>query len=301
MPNLRLIYDNVANAASSLTASSTAGALVAANMLTDVKVEVHRSTGTTVSYTLVWGSSQKIGAVALPATNLSVASTIRVQLYSDTAGTTLVADSGLKAACNSSQLGLHGWGSSISANAFAFGGASKTAVWFSPQPTGIRRCVITLSDPANSAGYIDCARIVAGPYWEAEINPTYGGTAGSSDLTKVQRLDSGDVAISRGAQFQSMQLNLASMGEESRAALAKIIRSAGSARNLFVSLLPEYTGPSPVLQIDGQPVTFDEGVVTFSADATAEQDHMIYGRRANGAFTFDYFNSFSTKLEIEGW
>lgn len=276
MPNLRIIFDNVANT-STLTASTTAGSLVESNMLTDAKASVHRSTGTSVVYTMTWATAQKIGGVALPATNLTSAATIRVQLYSDTAGTTQIADSGVKNACASAHLGLHGWGANINANAFAYGGASKTAAWFTTQPATVGRCVITLTDAANPAGYIDCARIVAGPYWEAPTNPDYGVTSGITDLTKTARAESGDALTTRGAQYQSMSLNLANLAEADRAAFAKIVRSAGSYRNLFFSLLPD------------------------NVDASAEQDHMVYGKRANGAFTFDFFNSFSTNVEIEGW
>ena len=76
MPNLRLIYDNVASSAT-LTASTTAGTLAASNMLTDVKSVVHRSTGTSVTYTMTWTANQTVGGVALPATNLTSTATIR--------------------------------------------------------------------------------------------------------------------------------------------------------------------------------------------------------------------------------
>ena len=276
MPNMRLIYDNVASSAT-LTTSSTAGLLVASNMLTDVKSAVHRSTGTSVSYTLTWAANQVVGGVALPATNLTSTATIRVQLYSDTAGTTQIADSGTVSACPSAQLGLFGWGSNINANAFAHGGASKTAVWFSTQLNTVRRCVITLTDTSNPAGYIDCARLVLGPYWEAPYNPKYGAAAGTQDLTKVDRSEGGDQLTVRGPQYQTMSLDLALLPEAKRAELAKIIRSVGSHTNVFLSLLPG------------------------SAAATAEQDHMIYGKRSSSPFTFDFFNAFSTKVEIEGW
>ena len=46
MSNLRLIYDNATDRATSISASTTSGALVAAYMQTDMKGQVHRSTGT---------------------------------------------------------------------------------------------------------------------------------------------------------------------------------------------------------------------------------------------------------------
>ncbi len=275
MPNLRVIYLNAADS-STLSASTTAGSLAASLMLNDRKVSAHRSTGTSAVYTLTWATDQAVGAVALPATNLTSTATIRVQLYSDTAGSTQIADSGTKVAAGASNLGLHGK-TSITASDFAFGGATKAAVWFTTQPTNVRRVVITLTDASNPAGFIDCSRIVAGPYWEAVKNPGYGGAAGVSDLTKVDRTESGDLVISRGPMFQTMSLKLDELSETKRAEFFKIVRSAGSYKNLFFSLLPD------------------------NASGSAEQDHMIYGRRANSAFAMDYYGAYSTQLEIEGW
>jgi hypothetical protein len=150
-------------------------------------------------------------------------------------------------------------------------------VWLPVQPENIKRCVISLVDTDNLSGHIDCSRVIVGPYYEAERNPSYGGSIGTTDMTKTLRTDSGDSVVNRGAMYQTMSLSMADMSEEGRAALAKILRSAGSYKNLFFSLLPE------------------------NENASAEQDFMIYGKRANGPFTFDYFNGFSTRFEIEGW
>lgn len=275
MPNLRVIYDNVADKAS-VAASSTAGGLSASNLLTDTKVAVHRSTGTSVTYTLTWASNQTLGAVALPATNLSSTASVLVRLFSDSAGANLLLDSGSRAACPASNLGLHGW-ATPNANAFAHGGASKVAVWLEFQPTNVRRCEITVTDPDNAAGYIDCSRIVAGPFWQSPRNPDYGVRAGFADLTKTQRTDSGDLLIQRGAQYQTLSLSVKDLDEPARAELAKVLRSAGTHRLMFYSVLPEH-------------------------DVTeVEQDLMVYGRRNASPFTFDFFNSHSTEFEIEGW
>lgn len=275
MPNLRVIYDNVADKAT-VAASSTAGGLVASNLLTDTKVAVHRSAGTSVTYTLTWSAAQQVGAVALPATNLSPTATARVRLFSDTAGTALLVDSAVRPACPADNLGLHGW-SKVDANAFAHGGASKVAIWLEAQPADVRRCEITLSDPDNAAGYIDCSRIVAGPFWESPRNPDYGVRSGISDLTKTQRADSGDLIIQRGAQYETLSFSVKDLNEAARAELRKLLRSAGSHRLMFYSLLPD------------------------NESAAVEQDHMVYGRRSASPFTFDFFNSFSMEFEIEGW
>lgn len=324
MPNLRIIYSNAADS-STVTASSTAGTLVAANMLNERKVSVHRSTGTSVTYTLTWAKPQRVGGVALPATNLSQHATVRVRLYEDAALTVPIADSGVRRACPTSTLGLYDWGAPRDARAFPFGGASKVALWFPGQPSTVSACTIELADPDNEAGYIDCSRLVVGPYWEAEKNADYGASAGVTDLSKVQRSDSGDTMTQRGPLFETLRLQMSDIKETARGNLAKIVRSAGSSRNLFYSLLPQAPRPivplgfggstllseDPVveLEVGGQPLLLG-GVVALenpnsdifvTGDASAEQDHMIYGKRANGAFTFDHFDSFSLPIEIEGW
>ena len=37
------------------------------------------------------------------------------------------------------------------------------------------------------------------------------------------------------------------------------------------------------------------------AGTAAEQDHMIYGKRANAGVSFDHYAIFSNKIDIEGW
>lgn len=302
MPNLRIIYSNAADS-STVTASATAGTLVAANMLNERKVSVHRSVGTSVTYTLTWAKPQRVGGVALPATNLSQHATVRVRLYEDAQQTVVVGDSGVRQACPTSTLGLYDWGAPRDARAFPFGGASKVAVWFPGQPSTVTACTIELTDPDNEAGYIDCSRLVVGPYWEAEKNADYGASAGVNDLSKVVRTDSGDTMTVRGPMFETMRLQLSDFRETARANLAKIVRSAGSSRNLFYSLLPEAVNQPEPAGFGGMDLLAgDPGQgLLLGGDASAEQDHMIYGKRANAAFSFEHFNGFSLPLELEGW
>jgi hypothetical protein len=74
-----------------------------------------------------------------------------------------------------------------------------------------------------------------------------------------------------------MSLDLDWLTEAKRAELAKIFRSVGSHTSLFISLFPGDSSPS------------------------AEQDHMIYGKRSASAFALDFYDAYSTRIEIEGW
>lgn len=277
MPNLRIIYDNIADKATSLTASTTSGSLVASNMQTDLKSTVHRSTGLSVVYTVTWSTTQSIGGIGLPATNLSGDATVRVQLYSDQACTTQVADSGTIYACFGSDLELWNWSLPLNANAFVFGGASKTSVWFSNQQVA-KGCKITLTDSAtNTAGYIDCARLVIGPYWEPQRNIQKGSlNIEIVDTSTRERSDSGDLLATRSNLYDSLKFDLAFLEEADRQQVMRIARLCGTSRNLFITIFN-------------------------SSNDVLAQDSTIYGKIINFATTQQFYGFFSTPLEIEGW
>lgn len=274
MANLRIIHDNAAGRAV-LQASSTAGGLIATNTLTELKGQIHRSVGTSVTYTLAWSNPEQIQAVALPATNLSLSSTIRVRLYSDAAGTSLVTDTGVVPACQVAP--KLPWNMTVfNANAFAYGGYTKTAVYF-PVPHAARRCVIDIVDSTNPAGYIDCARLVVGAYWSPEKNAGYGAQFSLVDNSVASRNDAGDVLVELQPRHETMSFSINEMYEADRNALMQIIRSVGVSRNILVSLLPE------------------------SDNAQSEVEGLIYGKRANSPFSLDYYRAYSHKVDIEGW
>ncbi len=274
MPNLRIITANVADTATSLAASPTAGSLVAANMLSDRKGQAHRSTGTSVTYALTWEAPQSIGAVVLPATNLTAAATIRVRLYSDTAGSTQIYDSTAVAACPGVD---HSWyGATVTASAFAYGALSKTAVWL-PAHYNARRCVINLADAGNPAGFIDCARLVIGPWWEPSRNASYGAQAQLVDSSTTERTEAGDLVADRGPVYETLSFDLKSVSESDRATLMQLLRRFGTSRNFLLALLPADTAPA------------------------AERDHMVYGKRAGSPFTRDLPTNYTHSIEMESW
>lgn len=277
MPRLRIIHDNAADRAASLTASSTSGSLAAAYMLSDRKGEVHRSTGTSVTYTLTFSSAETIGAVALPATNLTAAATIRVRLYSDTGATVLLSDTGTVTACPGLNLGTSGnWSTPLNVNAFALGAQAKAVAWFTSNIGSVRAIRIDLSDAGNPAGTIDCARIVAGAWWSPTHNATVGASNVLEDTTVNARSDAGDLISDRGTLHSSIALDLAALTESDRAQVHKILRANGTSRNVFVSVTPG------------------------RGDAR-EQDWMIYGKRQNAAVTYTGLNIHSHRVQIDGW
>lgn len=325
-PRMRVVYQNVADLAQ-VQASTAYAAFPAENLLNDTKSKPHRSTGPRVVYTLTWPAGQYVGCVALPATNLTSGATIRVKLFSDEEGTVLLGDSGTLQASPSQTSGIHGWGRPIDYTAFSQGGASKVAVWFRRQRANVRSCTVTVEDPFNPAGFIDCSRLVVGPFWEADRNPGYGAQAGTVDSCRTQRGASGDLWAAMGAQAEEMSVSLTDMGEASRATLWKVLRSAARFRNVFISLFPDYEGTlaaqalsnsGPLAPVVGRYVS--DGYVApgyvqgpapdeipalppqaLAAARSMEHDHMIYGRLGQQGFTLDGCASWGTKIEVTGW
>lgn len=274
MANMRIIYDDKATSAT-ITASTTSGALVAANMQTDYKGQVHRSTGTSVTYTLTWTQAQNIGGIGLPATNLSSTSTIRVRLYTTTASATPIADSGIIPANGAVATQLYNWSNPLNANSFAYGGATKTAVWFEQQYS-VQKIVIDLVDASNVAGYIDCSRIVCGAYWEPKYNVSSGITHSIVDTSSNIRNDSGDLLSDRGFMHDQLSFDLSVLTESDKSILTQIMRFAGINKNIFVSLMPE-------------------------SNSSREQDYIIYGKRENSDIASPYYKLYSHSMSIEGW
>lgn len=82
MNNLRIIHDNAADRAV-LDASTTAGALLVTNLLTNRKGAPWRATGTTARLGATWDDIERIGGVFLPFCNFSPTAAMRVRVSSE--------------------------------------------------------------------------------------------------------------------------------------------------------------------------------------------------------------------------
>lgn len=275
MANLRVVYDNAADRAT-VTASTTAGNLAASNLLTDIKSEVWRSTGATASVTLQWAAGEFVGMVALPFCSLSSGATIRVRCYTYAADATPIIDSGAQMAAEAPPFDVWGWGSEpLGVNAYAYGGASYGVLWLDAMHA-VQKVVIDINDVSNPLGYIECSRIVAGPYWEPVNNADFGVEVNAADTSKHERSDAGDLRTDRGTVYKTMSLDLNFMPAQDRNALWKILRGNGMFRPVYLSLVPKAT------------------------DAFEEQVFQIYGKLSrSSALKYQFVNQYSSSLEIE--
>lgn len=274
MANIRVIYTNKAET-STISADSTNGQLIASNMLSDYKSEIHRSNGTSVIYTLTWAGDQKIGGVSLPCTNLSATATIRVKLYSDTAATQEIADSTVILACPNTP--ITEW-TAVDVTKFQLGAVSKTSVWFNTQYTNVKAVKVTLVDSGNSVGYIDCAKIVCGEYWEPEYNVSKDGLSYSvTDTSTVDRNNAGDLLSVIGYTHDSLNFNLGLLSDQDRDKLVKIMRLVGVNKNILISVFPN------------------------SGNTSTEEMYTIYGKRSNSSIEYIIPGFNSHQVSILGW
>lgn len=272
--NIRVIYNNAADR-STIVASSTAGSLVASNLLSDIKSAVWRSTGTSATLTATWTTGETISGVAIPFCNLTSLATIRARGYTNAGDTTPVFDTTVLA-CPAVALGLWGWGSdSLGVNAFSYGGGSYGRVWID-NPATVKKLVIDIIDTTNTAGYIEASRLIAGDYWEPRIGAEQGATMAVVDTSKHFRNDAGDQMTDKGTRHRKQTFSLPSLDSYDRAKMWDILWGNGMARPLFISLYPN------------------------NSDIQLEQTHQLYGKLVTTPImNTPYFNRHSASIDIE--
>jgi hypothetical protein len=272
MALLRIIAENVLNRAV-LTASTTAGLLVVANLLTDVKSDVWRSTGTSATLTATWAAPEAVSGWVHPICNFSPTTTIRVRGYSDAAGTAQLFDTGAMLACPAPAIKLRGWSAAQAASAYAYGGGACARVWFGSSWT-VQRLVVDIVDTANLQGYLEAARAVTGLVWSPSRTISDAPWT-MADMSTHYRTDAGDLLTDAGTMHKKLPINFGRLLPVDRAALANILRSS-RAHPIFVSVFP--------------------GI----ADLELERDYTIYGKRSQDSeIAIQYAIAYSTTVELE--
>jgi hypothetical protein len=246
------------------------------NMLVDVKSLVHRSTPLILSNTIsaTWTTPETVGVVCLPFCNLTPTATIRVQVYSDTAGTTLAYDSGAGVlACPAPSVVLPGFTAAQAAQAYAFGGGAYARHWFTPVTCG--KLVITLSDGLNLQGYVETSRLFVANWWSPSYNADVGATLTFDSASSQVRSDGGDLYTNIGPRMRKLAMKLTNLPGTDRANLAAIMRASGLDSPLLVSLFPGDT------------------------DTALERDYTIYGKLSSlSALAWGTVGTTSLPLEI---
>lgn len=273
MANLRVIYNNLADAAI-ITASTTASGFSVDNLKNTQKTSVHRSTGAAVTYTLSWGSPQSINCVALPATNLQAGDTVKIVAYTQIGDTEAIYETDYLQACTGRVTTLYNKTALPTYVDFGFGGATKTSVWFNKSYT-IQQLVITLT--STTVSQIDCARLICGSYWQSTRQVNNGIQLGYEDLSEITTTRSGNTYEDRKPITETMQFDLEYLPDADRKQLQALMRSWGSSALIYYCVFPDNANPE------------------------LTQSYSIYGRSNSNSLQYQFFSYYNTNLDIKGW
>ena len=271
---LRVVYNNAANRGT-VTASSTAGTLVVANLLTDSKADTWRATGTSATITTIYTTSELVSMVALPFCNLTSSATFRVKCYTNSGDVSPVLDTGVVLAAAPTPLGMWDWGNiPMGVNSYSYGGASYGVIWFATQ--SVKKVELIIADSTNPSGYIEASRLVMGAYWspenDAELSPQWIPVEDSTH----ERSDSGDLRTDIGTLNKKLQITLPVMTAADRNTMMNILRGNGMSRPIYLSLFPQ------------------------DSDSSNEQAFQVYGKLAQQTgVTLSNWNLYNTTIEIE--
>jgi hypothetical protein len=273
--NLRVIFNNVADTATTITSTSTSSGYPLANTKKDTKGLVWRSVAavTSVTIDLVWATAQTISAVVLPYTNLSATATMRIRLYSNNTFATLIYDSGTAVAVPAVLTNLYT--TETSNYRYAFGGGS-CARRYIPQQSNCIAMRIDIVDTANTDTYLEISRIISGTYWSPKYNTQFGLSVGINDSSTHTRSQTGNLITDIGTSNKKLTFDLNYMVQSDRDILFNILRTIGIKKSLYVSLFPE----------DSEP--------------TKEQTYQIYGRLTDLAtISNPMYSIYASSINIE--
>ena len=263
--DLCFVYNNVIDT-SSLTASTTDSGS-ANNLKNDIKGLIHRSTGTSVYYEATWGSNQTIGAIVLPATNASVATTVDVKVN----GVDVVTGA---TPFTYSDIDLWGSAASATANDFYKGRISSGYVILPETYTTVTSLRVTLTRADGNK--FDISRLVAGRVWRPTRQASNGIKFEKQDNSQITRTNSGNVVLDRGYTYDTMSFDIKYMDETDRTELFKILKMVGSNKFIFVTIFPSLAN-------------------------RLSQDYSIYGRIISSPINYDYYNFYTNTVSIESW
>lgn len=203
-----------------------------------------RSTDTTLSSTqavVQIEQAKPVYVVSIAAHNFSVDSQIRIRVYSDTAGTSLLYDSGVinawPAVYSTAQLEWeydNFWFGQIDEE----GRESFTPLFthFLPEVQIAKNVTIEIIDEANVNGYVEYGRILVADAWQPDINVSYGINFGYDNNTVVERADDNTEYFDVKRQKRTMSFMFGRLDEqEAFTRLYSLQRQQGISKEILVA------------------------------------------------------------------
>lgn len=230
MSNLRLLYDDEAPSAT-ITASTTAGGLVADNLKNNEPEQVWRATGKSATLTLTWANSTPVGLVVLGWSNLTTTAVISAAFYTN-AGDAFPVVVATGSADSAVPLGalVFGVGTSDVVKIL-----SNATVWLG-HSEGVEKIIITISDVNNDEN-IQVGRVLAGLYHESDFGAAPGVNLTFIDTSTVARTESGSVRFEPRRVRRRVELSLPALSPLDSIMLMRFF-SLGRTRVVFVCLFP---------------------------------------------------------------
>lgn len=235
---MRIIADNAADRAV-ITASPADNIVSPAQYLqTQYREEMARGfVGAPTVLTLAWSRPTPLSACVLYRSNLSNAATWRVQVFSDSAATAQIYDSGTVNASMLKALDQLEWGvDALGASFYDDWGYTIGVLWFTPV-TGLS-AKVTIDDPNNPLGLWQASRLFMGLYLETSRAPNEGAQMAWQETTTVARTEGGTLRSEAGESYRTLNLLLSLLQESDRRRLSEAFRSVGMRGDLFVSVFP---------------------------------------------------------------
>ena len=244
MANARFIFVNEWDAAAlSLQSGNQSAGLPLVNTQRYNNSRVYRSL-TTVDQVIQFDLAEPtyLSGLSLWRHNLTSAAVLKLELFDGPNCTGIQSyDSGFVPAVEPKTLGDLDWGlEPLGASTFTAWELSYSVLWFPLTATKSGR--LTISDPTNSAGFLEVCRVYLGRAFEPEVNVDLGHSLQWETTTESARTAGGTVHTLETATFRSLRFNLSHIQPTERGAFFDYTRRVSTHRDFFVSLRPEQGG-----------------------------------------------------------
>lgn len=232
----RVVHRNRLDDATSLSASDAAITLPVTNLQRqDRRVFRSAQVASATVITATWTYGVTVKAVILHRHNLTTSSTWRVQLYSDTDCTTQIYDSGTVSAVSVVPWGQFIWGVDEWGGSIFQGWDHAYSEMYLAAQYVAKGMKVTISDPTNTAGYIQAARLIVGPYYDMTYGANFGATWAKQTATKKWRSEDGAQRNDNPKSWRTFNCRLEFMTENDRSVIADICERNGDQNDLWIS------------------------------------------------------------------
>lgn len=207
---MRVIYNNLLDTATLTSDSIIISTFPLSNITNTNKGKVWRVSGNTANIKMSWGIDQIVSCIAIPYSNLTSLMTLRVRLYSDTAFTTLLIDSGAVNVTN--------------------------ARTYLTTRSDVKSLQVDITD--TSLGYIQLGTIVLGDYWTPTYGTEFGVETSVISSSTLGRTHSGNLINNIGTISRVLNIPLNWLTESDKVTLLKLLKIN---KTVFISVFPEDT------------------------------------------------------------